>query len=100
MDLPEYLEVGDFVSGMEQKKQEIHVLLRHSYGELLSDTTKGCGLSEHTSSSASIYRQIQFTMEQIDDISGVTIDMTDYENGNVVIYFTYLGVATSVVEHL
>lgn len=77
MDFPKILETRQFVNGLEEKKQEMVILLRQSYGTILQDVTRGTDLSEHQSSAILMQRQVEMTLEVVRDVTNLLVYVED-----------------------
>lgn len=76
MDFPQSLESFDFVSGLEEFKQTLTLLIKNPRGAFMQDYSLGSLVDVHTTDAIALVEGLRATAEQI---SGVRVDDCSYD---------------------
>lgn len=90
MDFPEVLETMKWAEGIDEKNQEIDLVLSQRIGTILHNTLMGTTLSNHVPFSPTVIAPISKSLEQIRDITVQSITI-DQDQESVLIIYSYNG---------
>lgn len=88
MDFPIDLNRGAFITGIDEIKQDIYILLTETAGNFLQSPSLGAKFSVHQEDPSLLEYAIDQTLKVI---NGITVNLIKVELPDVVINITYKG---------